>query len=163
MPIRSKLSTPLQRRLSFRSCHQESYMYKAMDHQGFYYALIFRSSSERYMSHYRHVARASTKLHFVHPGPFEMWWTHQADNWSVRMICGPDCATDTKIPNIQGTMGGNTKSTKIVRFDHVSWRILPHRLFDLQTRLVGQTATSPRRIKRMWRRTSGNKFRWLLL
>lgn len=81
---------------TFSFVSSESYMYKAMDHQGFYYALILRNSSERYMSHYQHVARSSTKLHFVHPGTFEMWWTHQPDNWSVRMICGSDCANTPK-------------------------------------------------------------------
>ena len=81
---------------NFSFVSSESYMYKAMDHQGFYYAVVLRHSRERYMSHYQRVARASAWWPFTHPGTFETWWTYQPDNWNFRMICGSDCANTPK-------------------------------------------------------------------
>jgi hypothetical protein len=77
---------------TFSFVSSESYMYKAMDPTGFYYAVQLRTSSDRYMSHYQRVARSAPVWKYEHPGTFETWWSHQPDNWSVRVICGPDCA-----------------------------------------------------------------------
>ena len=80
---------------NFSFVASEKHMYKAMDPQGYYYAVILRDSKARYMSHYRHVNRLSQEKD-LHVGTFDEWWTSQPDNWNVRMICGADCADTSK-------------------------------------------------------------------
>jgi hypothetical protein len=74
----------------------ESFMYRPMDLESFYYVVLLRDSKKRYMSHYQHVLKVSMNNILPSPGSFEDWWKGQPDNWNFRMICGTDCMKTPK-------------------------------------------------------------------
>lgn len=62
----------------------ESYMYEAMAPGVFAYVTVLRRSWDRYVSHFRHVARAYGRP--SQEGEFMRWVDGQPDNWNVLFL-----------------------------------------------------------------------------
>jgi len=104
------------RTTNFTFVANEREMYRAMDPVHYRYAIMLRSSQDRYKSHWKHVCREQINHNKTMPAFFD-WWTRQPDNWNVRMICGTQCR---QIPKFQITPGlFNYTIGRLRHFDHI--------------------------------------------